>query len=460
LLHFISLLWIGFACTNCTNDKSASSRGTPELYQKVMVPLELTTETDNLKYGGDIRIGDLSGNGKSDFLVYRAAEGDRKGATKPCFIGAFDIAGNILWQKGEGGIQPYRPGPIAIHDIDNDGETEVICFFTENRSDPDPFSLNGITIQVLDGKTGAIEKQSAPEHIIRAFGKGANWVHQRIFLANLSGGGKPQEFIVKLGKELFALNKDLNIIWKYYNPWDEYGECPAYIPTVGDIDQDGRDEVNGGYYLLDDDGAVMWEKKLGRNMDAVEIAPWDDDNMRAFCSGYGYVMDQKGEVVLKLGEELVPHGQELRVADFVASNPGSEMMIRYNGHQPDVITVGTDGKVLSRFQLNESPNNTGMTTVYWHGKQKPALLFNGGMLWTGAGHPFAYLPNLPPTVGDEKMGWYHCIPANICGDDREEVVTYNPWDRYLFIYTPGPLDPDAYEKYTPGPRQYNARLMD
>ena len=51
-------------------------------------------------------------------------------------------------------------------------------------------------------------------------------------------------------------------------------------------------------------------------MDSVAIAAWDHNRVRAFCSGFGYVMDTRGEVVLSLGEELVPHGQELRVARF------------------------------------------------------------------------------------------------------------------------------------------------
>jgi hypothetical protein len=70
------------------------------------------------------------------------------------------------------------------------------------------------------------------------------------------------------------------------------------------------------------------------------------------------------------------------------------------------------------------------------------------------------MEELPEPVGPVKMGWYHCIPANVCQDEREEVVLYNPWDRWVYIYTPMPLKPDAFEGYRASPRQYNARLMD
>jgi hypothetical protein len=136
------------------------------------------------------------------------------------------------------------------------------------------------------------------------------------------------------------------------------------------------------------------------------------------------------------------------------------MLIRYNGHSPEVMMVTNDGKVASKFLINESPNNTGMTTVYWQGKNKEALLYNGGMLWHGTGKLFAKLPGLPLPVGDKKMGWYHCIPANIGGDDREEIVVYNPWNNFISIFTPYPLSNEQFEGYKSSPRQYNVRLMD
>jgi hypothetical protein len=48
----------------------------------------------------------------------------------------------------------------------------------------------------------------------------------------------------------------------------------------------------------------------------------------------------------------------------------------------------------------------------------------------------------------------------VCGDSREEVVVYNPWDKNVYIYTPAPLKEREYNEYKPGPRQYNVRLMD
>jgi hypothetical protein len=58
------------------------------------------------------------------------------------------------------------------------------------------------------------------------------------------------------------------------------------------------------------------------------------------------------------------------------------------------------------------------------------------------------------------MGFYHAIPANVCGDARDELVLWDPTARDVYIYTPSPLDATAYRGYAAGPRQYNPRLMD
>lgn len=453
-LCFICLLVL---CAGCHKQNRESGA---YLITKIQIPEAFVTEgPEGILFGGDIRVGDLSGDGDVDFLVYRSQDDAHDGGgMKPCFLGAFDRHGNILWQQGEGGLQPSRPGPVAIHDIDGDGDSEVIHFWLNPKVDCDATSMRNVLLQIRNGKTGEVEKVATPEALLSTQGEGPNWVHQRLLICNLRGTDTPRDFIIKLGTTVLAFNEELEVLWSYSNPWDEYTKCPAYIPSVGDIDGDGKDEVNGGYYLLDDDGSILWEEQLGRNMDSVTISPWDGGHMRAFGSGFGHVLDTQGNVILKLGEELVPHGQELRVADFDPDSPGQEMAIRYEGHKPPVMIVGVTGNVIRRFELNESPNHTGMEAVYWNGPNHPALLYNGGMLWNGDGTLFAELPDLPPPQGTARRGWYHCVPADLTDDAGEEVIVYNPWDDFVAIYgsTPHP----RFKPYRPTARQYNARLMD
>jgi len=58
------------------------------------------------------------------------------------------------------------------------------------------------------------------------------------------------------------------------------------------------------------------------------------------------------------------------------------------------------------------------------------------------------------------MGWYHAIPADLLGDNKEELVVYNPWAPVIRIYRADSTEPADRKPYRPTPRQSNARLMD
>lgn len=450
----------------------AAEPGAPLLYRKVAVPERFLVTREGVTFGGDVRIGDLTGDGHCDFLVYRcnhgAPKGAHRGGMKPAFLGAFDLQGQPIWSDGQGGNHPSRPMSVAVCDIDDQTGAEVISFW--HRPDPkikaDWRSLADVVVQIRDGKTGRVIRQAAPSAITERRLKdpvGANWVHQRILVANFRGGDAPRDFVVKLGDTYVALDDQLDVLWTYQTPWIEYSRCPAYIPAVGDIDGDGCDELNGGYFLLESDGRPVWEKRLGRNMDSVAIAAWDGGNMRAICSGLGHVLDAEGNVVLSLGEKAVPHGQEVRVADFLADSPGPEMVLRCKGHTPEVCVVASaTGKIVAELKLNPSPTNVGMEPVYWNGPERPALLYNGGWLWDIATGQGQALPDLPPPSGGDvhRMAFYHVTAANVCGDQREELVLWDPTAAHVYIYTPAPLDESVYTGYEAGPRQYNPRLMD
>ena len=444
------------------------------LYRKVTLPPAFTRpDASGRRVGGDLRIGDLTGDGQADFLVYNAL-----GGIKPCFLGAFSLAGEPLWAVGDrdltaldadgsgrlATIAPDRPGPVAICDIDQDGQQEVLCFLVDPHvKRTSKWNLADVHIAILDGRTGAVKRCAAPEELTRcnAYADGEmhipNYVHQRLVIANFSGHDQPRDFVVKLGSDVLAFNDRLEVLWHYRSKWHRYPGHAAYIPAVGDLDGDGRDEVNGGHFGLDHDGRVLWETFLGDHADSVLVDRWGTE-AAAIISGEGQVLDGSGRRLLHLGANAVPHGQEVRCGNLRPERPGHELAIRYNGHHADVLIVAHSGAVLSRFRVDESPNNTGLEIVRWNGPEQGDLLYSPAALFNGRGHKVVTFPDLPAPTGG-KMGWYHCFPADVCGDEREEVVLYDPYSDAAYIYTSAPLDESQFRRYHHGPRQYNARLI-
>ncbi len=431
------------------------------------VPDELLADSPHGRFPGDLRIGDLQNDGKLGFVAYRSIGGAQISAIeglKPCFIGAFTPDGKVLWIDGKpgSGQQPTRPGPVTIFDLDADGRSDVLNFWHRPELAPDTptESMADVVIQLRDAATGKVKRESRPEIFRSLRGAGANWVHQRLLIANFRGLPTPRDFCVKIGDHLLAFTDTLELLWSYRIAWNQYSRCSAYIPAVGDIDGDGRDEVTGGYFLLDHRGCALWEDPTTENMDSVAIAPWRDGVVRAIGSGYGQVRDRAGTLVLNLGKEIVPHGQEMRLGQFISDQRKPQLAIRHLGHKPDLILVNTDGKILRRMKLNSSPNETGMEMIRWHGAEGPDLLYNGGMLWDLDRETSRPLTDLPPTRGHERMGWWHAVPADYSGRGREELFVYNPWMPDFYFYAPAPLD-EARDLRCPRTARFaNVRLMD
>ena len=456
------------------------------LYQKLNIPepfLSHTPAADGLTaqaWGGDIRIGDLTGDGQVDFVVYKSLAG-----IKPCFIGAFDLVGQQLWSFGVKDLEtmetgtsnklratsPGRPGPVVIYDIDQDGKSEVICLFADTdllsgNTATDPWDMSQMELLILEGQTGEIKHRAKPEVLEQcdAYIDGelhlSNYIHHRLMVANFSGNPQAQDFVVKLGNHILAFNYRLELLWQYESHWYTYSKHAAYIPAVGDLDGDGLDEVNGGHFGLDNDGTPLWEKDLGLHLDAVLINQWGDQPA-AIMSGGGQVLNRNGQHLLKLGHEAVPHGQEVRCGKLCADIEGQQLVIRYNGHHPDLLVADYRGQILSRFQADESPNNTGLEIIRWDDRGTD-LIYSPTALYDGTGQKVVTFPDLPPPSGG-KMGWYHCFPANVCGDGKEEVILYDPYHHTIFIYTADRAEStndQHFSGYQHTPRQYNARLID
>ena len=218
-----------------------------------------------------------------DLLVYKSL-----GGIHPCFLGAFTLEGEPIWSLGDKHLEirdadakdtplttlsPDRPGPVAIHDIDADGQAEVICFWVDpDASEVSKWDLSAIRLMIFRRCYGCLLNMKPRRKRCgrcNAYAEGElhipNYVHQRLMIANFSGNACPQDFVVKVGVDVLAFNHKLELLWQYTDKWFRYPEHSAYIPAVGDFNGDGLDEVNGGNFGIAADGGVLWTRYFGAN---------------------------------------------------------------------------------------------------------------------------------------------------------------------------------------------------
>ncbi len=434
--------------------------------------MQLWHKVDITSYTGTfVCLGDLTGDGQVDFLLYR--EGPQ---TTPGFMTAVDHDGKPLWELGDGSLAEHRPdgvwkepalrGIAFIYDFNRDGKGEIITEFWKD---------NKPMLYVVDGATGRIlyEKESPLDLDVRS-GKRSR-CHPVGRVAFIHGKDKQPSIVLKYGASNFvpcyaaALNAQLEILWEIYGNQHSMG----HVPTVGDVDMDGQDEIILGTLLADEKGKRLWEKKVERHADCALIADVHPSAGRevlmSICStGPVFCLSAKGKIIWEKTREEVPHGQGIWVGNFIEEEPGLEAIILRSGHVGDFITVrGSDGTQLAAFR--HTKNYKGYPdfpcVVNWkkNGEQSLWIPIDRTIV-DGYGQVVADLGKHEIIVkellrwGDSKSHIaVQAFAVDLCGDDREELVLYQPYTgQAILVFTQE--DSDGKRKpYTHERDAYNIR---
>lgn len=363
--------------------------------------------------GSFVFMGDLSGNGRVDFLVAQPDSilDDRYFPHQIQALTAFDVKGNILWQVGEVKEGTKVAGsdiPVQICDIDGDGYNEVLCVMNKR-------------FLILDGRDGSVKKDFAlPDE----------WAHDCIIVANLTGGEYPSDIILKNRyHQMWAVDKDFKLLWTHK------GNI-GHFPWVYDFDGDGLDEVMAGYTMLDSDGSFMWEcHDLDDHCDALWV---------------GKVQPEKEGVQMVIGGSVTvmydAKGNELW--RYTGSKESQHVALgRYNPESDEVMVAGLDRVVRggpnaedALFVLDKNGNEIarekrdtiGWLTIihtinnYDGTNQDYILAFRRG----GGIMPSLYNHKLEKITSFPKDGYV--LFADVFDEGKEDVIIYSNGELCIF----------------------------
>ena len=166
-----------------------------------------------------------------------------------------------------------------------------------------------------------------------------------------------------------------------------------------------------------------------------------------------YCLDPRGKIIWSKSREEVPHGQALWAGNFMPDRSGTEIIILKSGHYGDFITVdAVDGSNIAEFQHEAGLKDDQGQRKYpdlpkkinWVDSELDSLWIPvDRRIVDGYGHTVQELDAYDNKVKNEL----HCgtskdrlaaqaIAIDICGDDREELILYQPYHgEKIYIFT-------------------------
>lgn len=369
-------------------------------------PVELRT-VDVGPAGGrpQLRLGDLSGDGRMDLLLAQGDDIDaRHTPHEVTALTAIDLDGEVLWQIGDVDPRGGSHGadyPVQIWDADGDGENEVCCVMDDR-------------FLVIAGETGQIS---------RSYDLPDPDAHDCIVPANVSGREYSGDVLLKdRYRHVWAIDLDAD----FEVHWTHEGNVGHY-PWPHDFDGDGRDEVMAGYDFLDADGTPCWQADIEEeHADCIWVADVDGDGQSEILIGEGGLYAYTAE-----GDELWRNKRPREVQHIAPGNyrengdgldvAGLDRIVRGSGRddgRDGIFLVDATGELVA--EENRDPGGwltiiepmTGWTS----GERDHVLAWRRG----GGTNPTLYDGSIDSVVSFPIDG--HVAHADLCESGCEQVL--------------------------------------
>jgi rhamnogalacturonan endolyase len=477
---------------NKTARGSYAANGTSEKNSFTYMDVPIVRPANVKNYGGgtstyyaganDASVGDLDGDGEYE-IVLKWDPSDSKdsassGYTGNVYIDGYKISednGGYMWRIDLG--KNIRAGAhytqFMVYDLDGDGRSEVAMktapgsidgtgkYVTEvgdseeiRSADNSAVYLSGKGIPnaggeyltIFDGETG--EALYTTDYISR--GTVSEWGDskynrsERYLAAVAYINGVTPSLIMCRGYYAKAVvraynwdGEKLELVWEHVGSTSTssslYGQGNHNL-SVADVDNDGRDEIVYGSAVLDDNGKVIGNTKLGHG-DAMHVSDFNNDGVQEVFS-----VKEKNYKTNAVDFRVASTGQNIFALPGNDDN-GRGVMANvddsYAAEHPEALSMGwsvADDKIhdLTGAEVNAKPsaNSRTMTNflVYWDGDLGRELLddtiiakYHADTGYTirfyndGSGYSL-------PASSNNGSKMTPSLVADIWGDWREEII--------------------------------------
>lgn len=434
----------------------------------------------------DASVGDLDGDGEYELVIHLTGESrdnSQAGFTDEPILDAYELDGTHLWRINLG--KNIREGAhytqFMVYDLDSDGKAEVACKTADGTIDGtgnvigDPgadhrneegYILRGPEyLTVFDGETGAelaTTNYLPPRHpdtlnptseqLDEIWGDGYGNRIDRFLGAVAYLDGEQPSLIMTRGYYTRAVlaawnwrNDELTYLWIFDsdngNPDNRaYRGQGNHNLSVGDVDDDGKDEIIFGSAVIDDDGTGLYSTGLGHG-DALHFGDlnpvregyevfniqerFDNAGANFRDAGSGEILWKKPSV--KAGGDGEGPGRGL-AANIDPRYPGAECWVR--GAQIEGLFSATGELISSR-----RPNSCNFA-VWWDGDlQRELLTGNKISKWNWEDETTELLLEARDAVSNNGTKATPALSADLFGDWREEVIWRVQEGNELRIYT-------------------------
>lgn len=421
---------------------------------------------------GDASVGDVDGDGEYEVILKwdpsNQKDNSQAGVTGNVYIDAYKLNGTRLWRIDLG--RNIRAGAhytqFQVYDLDGDGKAEVAMKTAPGTRDAtgnvlgganantdyrngDGYILSGPEyLTIFNGETGAA--MATTDYVpargtVSAWGDGyGNRVDR--FLAGVAYlDGQRPSLIMARGYYTRAVvaawdwrDGQLSRRWTFDSYSGAAGASAvsgqgAHSLTIGDVDQDGKDEIVYGAATIDDNGTALYSTGFGHG-DATHLSDFlpSRPGLEVYmvhehnATGVDMHDAKTGQVIWSLPSGGADVGRGV-IMDIDPNRPGAEAWASIGGLN------NSTGSLIT----NTKPSSVNFA-AWWDGDLLRELL-NGNTIdkWNATSNSSNRLLSAGPS-GALSINGSKSVPnlsGDIFGDWREEVIWRNENDSQLMIFT-------------------------